>query len=42
MRNAYKMLVGKAGAKEPLRGPRHRWEDNIRIFLKEIGLEYVD
>jgi hypothetical protein len=26
-RNAYRVLAGK---------PRHRWEDNIKIFLREI------
>ena len=27
-------LVGK----RPLERPRHRWEDNIKIYLKEIGI----
>lgn len=25
-----------------LRGPRHKWEDNSKINLKEIGYENVD
>jgi hypothetical protein len=28
--------------KRPLRKPRHRWEDNIRMDLREIGWEGVD
>jgi hypothetical protein len=31
MRNAYNILVGK-----PLRRPRRRWEDNIKMDLKEL------
>jgi hypothetical protein len=42
MRNAYKMLVGKLDGKGPLRGPRrHRWDDNVELNLKEIGMEVV-
>jgi hypothetical protein len=28
--------------KRPLRKPRHRWEDNIRMDLREIGWDVVD
>jgi len=42
MRNAYKILVGKPTGKRPLGKPRRRWEDNIRIDLREIGWEGVD
>jgi hypothetical protein len=38
MRNAYKMLVEKPEGKRCLRRPRHRWEDNIKTQLKEIGI----
>jgi hypothetical protein len=31
MRSAYNILVGKPEEKRPLRRPRHRWEDNIRM-----------
>jgi hypothetical protein len=31
MRNAYKILVGKPEGKRPLRRPKHRWEDNIKM-----------
>jgi hypothetical protein len=37
MRNAYKILVGMPEGKRPLRGPRRRWEDNIKMDLWEIG-----
>jgi hypothetical protein len=36
MRNAYKILVRKPECKSPLVRPRHRWEDNIKIYLMEI------
>jgi len=42
MRNAYKILVGKSEQKRPLGRPRRRWEDNIRMHLKEIGWECVE
>jgi hypothetical protein len=42
MRNAYKILVGKPEGKSPLGRPRHRWEDNIKMDLREIGWEDVD
>jgi hypothetical protein len=32
-RNAYRILVGKPEEKKPLRTPRRRWEDNIKIDL---------
>jgi hypothetical protein len=34
----YKVLVGKADRKRPLGRPRRRWEDGIRMDLREIGL----
>jgi hypothetical protein len=36
--NAYRILVGKQEAKRPLGRPRHRWDDNIKMYLREIGL----
>jgi hypothetical protein len=42
MRNTYVILVGKPERKGPLVRPRHRWESNIRMDLREIGLEGVD
>jgi hypothetical protein len=38
----YKVLVGKPEGKKPLGKPRHRWEDGIRMDLREIGLGGVD
>jgi hypothetical protein len=35
-RNSYRILVGKPEEKSPLGRPRHRWEDNIRMDLREI------
>jgi hypothetical protein len=37
-RKVYKVLVGKPEEKRPLGRPRRRWEDGIRIDLREIGL----
>jgi hypothetical protein len=42
MRNAYKILVRKPDGKRPLGRSRHRWEDNIRVDLREIGWKDVD
>jgi hypothetical protein len=36
-RNVYRVLMGKPGGKRPLGRPRHRWEDGIRMDLREIG-----
>ena len=41
-RGAYRVLVGKPEGKRPLRRPRHRWEDNIRMDLQEVELGYED
>ena len=29
--------MGKPEGRRPLVGPRHRWEDNIKIDLQEVG-----
>jgi hypothetical protein len=31
------VLVGKPKGKRPVRRPRHRWEDGMRMGLREIG-----
>jgi hypothetical protein len=36
-RKLYKILVGKPKGKRPLRRPRRRWEDGIRMNFREIG-----
>ena len=37
-RSAFKILTGTPAGKKLLGRPRHRWEDNIRIDVKEIGI----
>jgi hypothetical protein len=41
-RNEYRLLVGKPEGKRPLRRPRRRWIDNIKMDLLEIGVSVVD
>jgi hypothetical protein len=41
-RGAYRVLVGKPEGKRPLGRCRHRWADNIRMDLQEVGCGYVD
>jgi hypothetical protein len=41
-RNAYRIFVGKSEGKRPLGRPRHRWEDNIKMDLREILWGDVD
>ena len=36
-RGVHKGLVGKPEGKRPLGRPRHRWEDNIKMDLQELG-----
>jgi hypothetical protein len=38
----YKVLVGKPEGRRPLGRPRRRWEDGIRMDLREIGLGGMD
>jgi len=33
----YRVLVGKSEGRRPLGRPRRRWEDNIRMDLREVG-----
>jgi hypothetical protein len=41
-RGVYTVLVGKPEVRRPLGRPRHRWEDGVRMDLREIGLWGVD
>jgi hypothetical protein len=41
-RNAYRILVRKPEGKRPLGRPRRRWEDNIKMDLREIVWGGVD
>jgi hypothetical protein len=42
-RNVYRVLVGKSEGKRPLGIPRRRWEDGIKLVLREIrcGVEWI-
>jgi hypothetical protein len=42
MRNAYNILVGKPERKRPPGRPRRRWQENIKMYLMEIGFKGVD
>ena len=37
-RSAFKILTGKPTGKIRLGSPRRRWEDDIRMDLREIGV----
>jgi hypothetical protein len=37
-RGVYRVLVGRPEGKRPLGRPRHRWEDNIKLDFREIGI----
>ena len=41
-RSAFNILIGKPTVKRPLGRPRRRWEENIQMYLKEIGRNLVD
>jgi hypothetical protein len=40
--NAYRVLVGKPEGKKPTGRPIHRWEDNTKMDLGEIGWGGID
>jgi hypothetical protein len=41
-RNAYRVLVGKPEKKKPLGKPRHRWEENIKMDVREMDWINLD
>ena len=41
-RGMYRFLVGKSEGKRTLGRPRHRWEDNIKMDLQEVGCGGMD
>ena len=41
-RGVYRVLVGKQEERRPQGRRRHRWVDNIRTDLKEVGCGYMD
>jgi hypothetical protein len=38
-RGVYRVLVGRPGGKRPLGRPTRRWEDNIKMDLREITID---
>jgi hypothetical protein len=42
VRGAYNILVGRPEWRRPLGRPRRRWEDNIKMDIREIGFGDVD
>jgi hypothetical protein len=41
-RGMYRGFMGKPEEKRPLRRPRSRWEDNIKMDLQELGYGDID
>jgi len=44
-KGAYRVLVGKPEENRPLRRPRRRWWDNIKLDLQEVesvGMDWID
>jgi hypothetical protein len=44
-RGAYRILVGKPEGRRPLGRPRRRWENNIKMDLREVrwgGVDWID
>jgi hypothetical protein len=44
-RGAYRILVGRSEGRRPLGRPRCRWEDNIKMYLQEVGwggMDWID
>jgi hypothetical protein len=41
-RITYRIMVEKPEGKRPMGRPRHRWIDNIKLDLREIGWDGVD
>jgi len=40
-KGVYRVLLGKPEGRRPLGRPRHRWVDNIRMDLQEVGCGYM-
>jgi hypothetical protein len=38
----YRVLIGRPEGKRPLGRPRRRWEDNIKLDLRETGIDGVN
>jgi hypothetical protein len=38
-KGVYRVLIGRPEGKRPVRRPRRRWEDNIKMDLRETGID---
>jgi hypothetical protein len=38
-RSVYRVLVARPKGRRPLGRPRHKWEENIKMDLREIGVD---
>ena len=41
-RGVYRVSVGKPEGKRPLGRPMRRWEDNIKMYIQEVGCGDLD
>jgi hypothetical protein len=41
-RSSFRVLVGKPEGRKPFRRPRRRWENNIKMDLREVRWEGVE
>ena len=41
-RGVYRVLVGRPEGKRQMGRPRHRWENNTRMNLQEVGFRDMD
>jgi hypothetical protein len=41
-RGVYRVLVGKSKGKRTVGRPWCRWENNIKMYLQEVGCEFMD
>jgi hypothetical protein len=39
VRGVYRVSVGESEVKRPLGRPRHMWKDDIKMYLREIGID---
>jgi len=42
VRGVYRVLMGKLEGQRSLRRPRHRWDNNIKMDVQEVGCEGMD
>jgi hypothetical protein len=41
-RGVYRVLIERSESKRPLGRPRRRWEDNIKLDLREMGIDWAN